>query len=412
MDILTRFELRKIMRRKSFFIGIALVVAVALLGVWALVSAASLTDKNGRDLNGLESIPLRREYDRKLAGPLTVERIAAAVVFHQQVIHNPKNLTKKGEITNEAYVTYEVEKEPIYRLIRFAFSHSREYDHYIIDSMTPGTAKTFYQERLDKVKEYIDKDYTPGNASAELKDYFMRMNESIPVPFQMDYVAGWENVFENLQFVLLISAFVIAIWLAPVFAGEYQSGADAIILASRYGRSKLIAAKMKASLLVSLGLLVMGVGIFTLLMLGIFGFEGRNASVQMIELFAPVPFTVFQSYLWAILIGSLACLTTGAVTLWLSSRMSTPFPVIITIVILLIGPLFFPASKSSRLYNHIMNLLPGNMVNGVARVTEYEAYSVVGQLIPGYMFAAGFAILVIALLLPFTCRAFRNHQVV
>ncbi|WP_379142793.1 hypothetical protein [Paenibacillus sp. sgz500992] len=412
MDILTRFELRKIMRRKSFFIGITLIIVVALLGVWALVSGAYITDKDGNDLKGLEAIPLRKEYNRQLAGPLTIEKIAAAVKQHQKVIHDPKNLNEKGELTNEAYVTYKEQSYQIDTLIRFAFSHSREYDHYIIDSMTPNTAKTFYQERLDKVKEYIDRDYTPGNASAKENAFFMRMNKSIPVPFQMDYVTGWENVFENLQFVLLISAFVIAIWLAPVFAGEYQSGADAIILSSRYGRNKVIAAKLKAGLIVSLGLLAVGLGTYTLLMLGIFGFDGGSASVQMIKLFAPVPFTVFQTYLWAILIGSLACLTVGAVTLWLSSRMSTPFPVIIVIVILLIGPLFFPASKSSRLYNHIMNLLPGKMVDGITRVTEYEGYSVFGQLIPSYKFATGFAIIVIALLLPFTYRAFKNHQVV
>ncbi|AIQ17397.1 hypothetical protein H70357_12560 [Paenibacillus sp. FSL H7-0357] len=412
MDILTRFELRKIMRRKSFFIGITLIIVVALLGVWALVSGAYITDKDGNDLKGLEAIPLRKEYNRQLAGPLTIEKIAAAVKQHQKVIHDPKNLNEKGELTNEAYVTYKEQSYQIDTLIRFAFSHSREYDHYIIDSMTPSTAKTFYQERLDKVKEYIDRDYTPGNASAKENAFFMRMNKSIPVPFQMDYVTGWESVFENLQFVLLISAFVIAIWLAPVFAGEYQSGADAIILSSRYGRNKVIAAKLKAGLIVSLGLLAVGLGTYTLLMLGIFGFDGGSASVQMIKLFAPVPFTVFQTYLWAILIGSLACLTVGAVTLWLSSRMSTPFPVIIVIVILLIGPLFFPASKSSRLYNHIMNLLPGKMVDGITRVTEYEGYSVFGQLIPSYKFATGFAIIVIALLLPFTYRAFKNHQVV
>lgn len=52
------------------------------------------------------------------------------------------------------------------------------------------------------------------------------------------------------------------------------------------------------------------------------------------------------------------------------------------------------------------------MVDGITRVTEYEVYSVFGQLIPSYKFATGFAIIVIVLLLPFTYRAFRNHQVV
>lgn len=416
MDILTRFELRKIIRRKSFYAGILIMAVVVIVVTIAWVTSARITGKDGEDLKGLAAVSLRQEYDRGLAGSLTGVKLEDAVERHQQVMHDPNNLNEKGEIRDEPYAKYIVKDQQIANLIRTAFSPAGDYDYDIVDNMNPSDAEAFYEKRMEKINSFLTNDYSYGsrnfpydNYSVEEKAFFNKMNESIPVPFQLDYVTGWENVFENLEFIFLISAFVIAIFLAPVFADEYQSGADSIILSTRYGRSKVIAAKLKASFIVSMGLLVFAVMIYTFLLLGIFGFDGGNASVQMIELMAPVPFTVFQTYLWAVLIGSLACLLVGAVTLWLSSRMRSPFPVIIASGIFLFGPLLVPAT--SRLLINIMNLLPGNMVRAFDRIIDYEVFHIFGQLIPGYKFMVGFAITVITVLLFFAYHRFKKHQV-
>ncbi|MGZ7442286.1 hypothetical protein [Paenibacillus sp. TH7-28] len=412
MDALTRFELGKITRRKSFYAGIAILAVMIVFMASVLIANTQIRGKDGNYLYGIPAIQLIREYNRQLAGPLTPEKAADAVEWSHNVRHDPKNLDEKGEMSIKAYAQYEVKNNQIYSLISFAFNPSGEYGYDIIDRMKPSDAKAFYQKRMEKVNLYLNDEYSYGNYSAEEKAFFMKMNESIPVPFQMDYVTGWENVFENLPNLFLVIAFVIAICLAPVFAGEYQSGADSIILSSRYGRNKVIAAKLKASFFVSLGLLIFAVAAYTLLLLGIYGFDGGSASVQMIKDLAPVPYTVFQAYLWAVLIGSLACLLVGAVTLWLSSRMRGPFPVIIVIGIFLIGPLFIPASKSSRLFNHLMNLFPGNMMDGFKKLTGYEVYHIFGQMILEYKVMTGFAVVVIALLVPLSYRAFQKHQVV
>ncbi|MCG7410158.1 ABC transporter permease [Paenibacillus sp. ACRRX] len=412
MDILTRFELRKIIRRKSFYLGISILVVVSIFLTSVLVMGAWITGKNGEELKGIQAIALQKEYDTQLAGPLTEQKVATAVEQYQKVMRDPKNLNEKGEIKNDAYAKYIVKNEQLNSLVRFSFSPVSGYDHYIIDKLTPSEAKTFYQKRMEKISEYLNFDYSYGNYSDKERAFFMQINETIPVPFTMDYVTGWKQVFQNLQSLFIIIAFVTAVCLAPVFAGEYQCGADSIILSSRYGRNKVISAKLKASCTVSLLLLLVALTIYTLLILGIYGFYGGGASVQMIDLLAPVPYTVFQTYLWVILIGSLGCMFVGMVTLWLSSIMKSSFQVIITIGFFLIGPMFIPASKSSRLFNHIMDLLPANMFDGFKKVTSYEVFSVFGQLIPEYKVMAGFAIIMIVLLLPVSYRAFKNHQVV
>ncbi|WP_341347373.1 ABC transporter permease subunit [Paenibacillus sp. FSL H3-0469] len=411
MNTLTRFEIRKIIRSKLFYVAIGLVTAVVLLLVNMRFTGAYITDPEGKEIKGFAAISLERQYARQQAGPLSTEKIANAIERHNKVLLDPKNIDANGNLNNQAYAIYEVPDEQINTLIRYAFSPLSQFDYSVMNRLHEDEAKRFYEKRMEKINGYLDYDYSYGNYSDREKTFFNAMNEKLRVPFQMDYVTGWEKVFQNLQNLFLVIALAIGICLAPIFAGEYQRGTDAIILSTRYGRNKVITAKLKAGFILSLGLLFLALMLYTLLLLGIFGFEGAGANLQIIDLLAPVPYTVIQAYLWTILIGSLGCLIVGALTLWLSSRLNSPFSVIIVIGIFLIGPFFIPASKSSRLFNQLMDLFPANMFNGFKKITSYEVIDLFGALILEYKFITGFAIIVIALLLPLTFRAFKKHQV-
>ncbi|MEK3794276.1 hypothetical protein MKX42_21285 [Paenibacillus sp. FSL R7-0204] len=411
MDTLTRFEIRKITRGKLFYVAIGLVMAVVLLLVNMRFTGAYITDQTGKEIKGIAAIALGKKYALQHAGPLSTEKIANAIERHNKILLDPKNIDANGNLNQHAYAVYEVPDEQINTLIRYVFSPLSQYEYSVMNRLHKDDAKRFYEKRIEKMIGYLDYDYSYGNYSNKEKAFFKAMNEELRVPFQMDYVTGWEKVFQNLQNLFLVIALATGICLAPIFAGEYQRGTDAIILSTRYGRNKVIIAKLKAGFILSLGLLFLVLMLYTLLLLGIFGFEGAGANVQIIDLLAPVPYTVIQAYLWTILIGSLACLMVGALTLWLSSRMNSPFSVIIVIGIFVIGPFFIPASKSSRLFNQLMDLLPANMFNGFKKITSYEVIDLFGALILEYKFMTGFAIIIIAALLPLTFRAFKNHQV-
>ncbi|MCQ4882177.1 hypothetical protein NE624_18035, partial [Alistipes onderdonkii] len=62
------------------------------------------------------------------------------------------------------------------------------------------------------------------------------------------YAGGWADVMACIGF-LAFAMVAVCVVLTPVFAGEYQDRTDAVLLAARYGRSKLVAAKIVASLL-------------------------------------------------------------------------------------------------------------------------------------------------------------------
>lgn len=416
MNVLTRFELRKIMRRKSFAVGVAILLLGSMMLVFASVSGENWTDEHGEGLTGLPAIALAKRQTHAEAGLLTKEKIAAAIQRYHEVRSDKSHLITSGngsdgDLTNTAYGKFEQKDYQLLSLIREAYSPSSGYDYYVVAKLGAKDASAFYQKRLEKVDDYLNTDYTYGNYSAADKDFYKSLNSRVSEPFHFDYAGGWKNVLLNLWLIIFAAAILICICLSPVFAGEYQSGADAIILCTRYGRSRVIGAKLKASLIVTTGLFTAGVLFFTVLMLAIYGLYGWNSSLQIIQFRAPFPLTILETYLFSVLLGYLACLMVMAITLALSSRMKTPFAAIIVSSLVLFLPLFIPYSKDSRLFNHAINLFPVKMMNGFSSLSHYELYHLFGTRMPEPYALAGMAVITAIVLLPLAYRSFKQHQV-
>lgn len=407
MNQLTRFELRKIVRRKAFLAGLVILTGMAVFMVIVLVNNMRITGVEGKFIYGTEAIQLKRQYNIKLAGPLTHEHLVSVAKRQYDLSSNPANLDEKGKLTLEAIAKYSVPDDDIQLLLAQALSKGGELDYDLLINLKPEMIEDFYKSRMERVQEYVNNEDRVGKLTTEEKAFFIEANRNIPKPFLFNYAIGWENLFENLPNIFWITAFVIAFCLAPVFAGEYHNGTAAILLATRYGRNKVIKAKLMASLIVSLGLMLLGFSVYCLLMLSIFGFEGGEASIQILRFMAPVPYTVLETFGWCVLIGSLVCLVTAALTLWLSSRMSSAFSVLTVSGLVLFGSMFLPEG-----WGVLRDFLPGNMAESYRMVTGYKAIQLWGTVIPVYKAVVVFSVAMLLLMLPFTNRAFRNHQVV
>lgn len=412
MNNLTRFELRKIVKRKSFLLA-ALILLVLLVFVTTInIFSERMPQTVGKTITGLHAIQIKQHYDRQHAGVLDADKIAGIIDRYHEVRDNPKNLDPKTkEITNEAFAKYEVKDYLILNLIRTGFSPLSEYNHYIIDGLTRADAVHFYDKRTEKVKEYLNMDYTYGNYSAKDKAYFLKLNQKIDTPFKINYKSGWENVLNNASGMIIAISFVMCICIAPVFASEYQSGADAVILSSRYGRSKLISAKLKSSVLFTTGFYGISILLYIMITLGIYGADGWDSNLQIISLLAPFPMTILKACVWTIIIGYLGCLMMMSITLVLSSRLKSPFPVIIWSMVILFGSMFIPYSKSSRTINHFIQILPNKLMDGYDAITHYEVYHLFGQLLPRHYVMVGVAIIGTVLLMPLAYWGFKKHQV-
>ena len=174
---------------------------------------------------------------------------------------------------------------------------------------------------------------------------------------------------------------ITCVGIAPVFAGEYQSKCDSLFLCMKYGRSRLPAAKIAAVWLfasvVYFGLTILN-SVWILLSAGA---EGWDTSVQFLYPTVPVsyPVTVGQACLLMLLLGYVLTLGIMAMTLWMSSIFKNAYGVIVVALLLLIVPSFLQAGFGGYLLQHILALLPSNIMS--FDFTNYTAYAVGGKMI-------------------------------
>ena len=110
----------------------------------------------------------------------------------------------------------------------------------ILSGVTNERVENFYQDRHAQVQSIVDMDYTTGNYTQAEKDTILKLDAKVSDPITYDYSDGWKTLLtRDFPTVFLLIALVVCIIISPVFAYEYQTGADAVVLSSKYGRSYL-----------------------------------------------------------------------------------------------------------------------------------------------------------------------------
>ena len=417
MKKLIRFEFIKVFKKKSFLCSVVLMMVMLVIVPCLTISENNWINEDGSEITGMGAIRAKRNSFKESSCDLTAERLQSVIINYQTAYADPANFTQADGtagswINNAAYAKYIQSDSDIKFLIDAAFTPEGEsYDYYAMGSMDPADAGKFYENRLGKVLEYLNMDYSYGNYSEADKEYFMARNEKITTPFHYEYNTGWNKLLSISYVSLMVIALVVCITLAPIFSSEYQTGADAILLSTRYGRSKLITAKIVSSFLLTSVIYVSGFFILTIVTFLIYGSGGAACSLQVLNFLAPTDVNLLQAYLYVLLAGYFMCLFMQGITLLLSAKMPSPFPVIICTMVFFIVPSFMSYSRSSRTYNNILNLMPAKIAAAYTALTRYEVFHIFGLKIPYPVMLILVALLVSVITLPFAYRAFHKHQV-
>ena len=214
------------------------------------------------------------------------------------------------------------------------------------------------------------------------------------------------QIFGSLIFAFL----AICIIVAPIFSGEYQCGADAIILSSKYGKTKLIRAKIISAFIFVTIVFFLNIIFAVGIPLITFGADGWNLPMQINKLSIPYNITFASCTLLSVGISYLVILGIVSFTLFTSAKFKSPFTVLIIDVIILFVTLFLGQGADNGIYDHILHLLPyqKSMRDMFSAYLSYSFGGITLSLIS--MRAILYTIITIAFL-PFIGIAFRKHQV-
>lgn len=421
MRSLIKFELKKMLTRRVA-VAVNLGVIAMLLVVMTLNVVQAKTEGNiGEILSGPAAIAHRREVAEVHAGELTPERVAADIAHYQDIAYeklDPEELAEMSgaaayEATADAYdeATRLELYDPYYVTILKPWAVSGQEPYQYASRVTPEMALDFYGALADSLQTTLDEgmDGSWVYSDAE-RAYWTEKEAGVSEPLAYGWAGGWDNILDCGAFLVLV-AFAACVTVTPLFAGEYRDGTDAVLLSARYGRGRLVAAKLLVALLYTTALFVVGAAIICGVSLVFYGAEGAALPIQNYALISPYSLTMVQAC--AMFIGIFYLITIGMVafTLALSACLSSTLAIIVTDVAILFVSGMLPTGGSGLL-NHIFTMFPmGNIQSPFVVFAELFSY----PLGPIVIDLIGMAALVYCTLMvvgvPVAWLAWSRHQV-
>lgn len=409
MKTLVKYEFLKILRKKSALIAMAVSLLITAVFFGLPITQFQINNQDGV-LRGLEGIAYEKEQYADITVSLTNEYVTETIREVQALFEDPDHIGYDGNekfLIEGAYWNGIAPREKLLGLIARNYAApnvSARYNALTDLDVSDGT--DFYQARKDKI-ETILSDPSNGLSEAE-KDYWRNMNSEVEEPFQYGYFGGWEviiSAFELLMFAIL----AICIVIAPVFAGEYQAGTDAVILSGKYGKTRLTTAKIVAALLFG----VLAFTLHVLVAFGIplvaFGMDGWNLPLQINGTTVPYPLTFLEGTLLNLGVIYFVLIAMIGLTLFLSARMRSPYFVLIVVVPVLFIPMFLSPNGTTGIYNLFVLLTPYQSL--VPRFNSYLSYQFGSVILDAFAMRGLVYVILTLILLPLARIGFKKHQV-
>lgn len=407
--MLVKYEFLKILRKRSTLIvmAVSLLLTVFLFGL--PIIQYQTYNQNGV-MRGVEGIAYTKEQSEKYSVSLTEDYVTETIQEVQELFENPDNIGTDGNeqfLIGDAYWNEIAPREKMLNLIAKAYCKPNENVGYnSMPNLDVSKGANFYQAIETKMENI--RNNPSSNLSNEQKDYWNNMSNDIDMPLQYGYYEGWEIILTSFE-LLMFAILAICITITPVFSGEYQAGTDAVILSGKYGKTKLITAKIIASFLFGTIAFVLHIAVACGLPLIAFGVDGWNLPLQIANTTIPYPFTFLQAALINLGVVFLVQLAMIGVTLFLSAKMKSPYLVLIVLVPILFIPMFLTPNGTTGVYNLTLLLLPYRATT--PELGKYISYQFGELVLDTFSMRAILYAALAVIMLPLARLGFKKHQV-
>ncbi|OFI47945.1 hypothetical protein BG262_00025 [Floricoccus penangensis] len=301
-----KFEIKKILKTK-LFIGSFVIFLLALTGIYFLSFEVSRLNDNAQ------------QVAKSHEGDFTDEKLNQIIDDYMVKFQDER---KAG--------TYKIENNmDVYTWFIFDNfdKNSRDRSSYVKIDEAVKSGKTLRVTDID-LKKISDLNFPKFNKPLYTSSYY-----------------GWYDLYNATSMVIMAIVIFTIILLAGIFAGDTEKNINQILLTTKYGRSKLISAKILAGFTITSGIFILA----NLLTYAVFLYYssslGWNTSIQlnfMLEVFTfPVELNQFQVYILLLLLQFTGLLAISGITLLLSSLSKASFPVLAISVGLYLLPLIF-----------------------------------------------------------------------
>lgn len=417
MGSLIRFELKKILSRRVMQVSLGVIFAMlCVITCFNITSQYALDpDQVGKEFEGTEAIAHLKENAHALAGPITDKGATEALREYKVFIGSD------GEVKERYRPDRSIPGADAAEFWRFNATHGAYmslltqpwmsgFQMPVSVAATIDTSSTvdLYGQVHAKIASQLASTEGALTYTAAEKDFWLAKLDSVSMPVEYGYAGGWED-FLDLEQYLIFGLLAVVITCASVFNIEYREKTDAVLLSTRFGKTRLATAKVVAAVIVSSAIYWLMAFVLLVVPLVFFGAEGANLPIQASALTNTYSVSFSSASLICCLVGYLVMLGLLGITLLLSSRMRSSMGILAISVALVIVPLFVP-NLSNNIANHVLFLFPYYALEP-HNLFDMISYSI-GPIVIEYpvMLSILFLVLFVAGSL-LAARSFSKHQV-
>lgn len=418
MGSLIEFELKKMFSKRVTQVscGAILAMLIAILGINITSQYAPNPNELNSDFEGTAAIAQIKSNADALAGPITNESATEILRKYQGYI-GPEGEAKEefsyqeGVLGSHAdeYWKFNAVTNTYLSLLTRPWMVGNQMPSSVITSIdTPSTVNLYGQIRK-KVESELNANQDGFTYTSTEKAFWLDKANSVSTPIEYGYAGGWKDFLDMAQF-LIFALLAVAIMCASVFNEEYSAKTDAVILSTKYGKTRLGKAKVAAAFIGSS--ITYWIAALTLLVIPLifFGAQGARLPMQALMLTNTYPISTWEASLICCLVGYLAALALLGVVLALSAHMRSSMGILAIAIALVLIPLFIP-NLHNNIANHIVFLFPYFALNP-NNLFDMISYAVGPIIIEYPIFCLTLYAFLFVVGLAFAVRSFRNHQVI
>ena len=340
MGGMIKYEWKKIWKSRLAQLSIIGCGLFLVFCVWSSIMQISATNEKGENFSGMSAVEVMKNTQQKIE--LTQAKVDEIVRQYLKYTSDP-NTNSESEtyhyLSEEVYRTFYLPNRDLLSLITNVYREPGS-GSSMREVLEENVGKDFREAQIKRDNTYIDLKKEQGRLTSGEANYWKEKTGNLQ-EYQYGYHKGWSMILDTLTWPVLIMM-IICIGIAPIFAGEYQSKCDSLILCMKYGKSKLIFAKTVSGWLyatcVYWGITLVYSSVYMIFL----GTQGADLPIQLKYPAMSVGYnlTMGEAVGIALLLGYFFTLGIMGITLFMSALLKNTYAVIIIAFLLIIIPTF------------------------------------------------------------------------
>lgn len=358
-----KLEMKRIFSKKInvFAIGLSLILAVIFSGF--AVTSNRYVDENGNVSTGIMATRSLTANRRVWNGTLTEEELAKVITQNRKVMMQ----------SEEKNANYGKTLQPIDEIKSFMISvltPDSDYDESVLDQLSEEDMHNFYRIYQDNMKKMAE-EY--GKTEVQ-KKYLEKKYQEIKLPLKYETYSPWDTMIMYAETYSIVLAIIVGFICAGIFADDFQTKADAVLFAAKYGRTKAVKIKILAGIVTATMIYWLGIVLLSMISFGIMGISGANTPYQIEQAYSIYIMTYGQYYLLTIMCGFIASLLAATLSMFVAAKMHT-ISVAVCVPFFLYCLLPFIGRALSG-YTDVFKLIPTILTNVEASVKVPLIYQI------------------------------------